>query len=235
MITIHNINIHVIVKGQGNPILLLHGWGQNQYMMKFLQDNLEHNYKVMNLDLPGFGESDEPKEVWDLHAYVACIHELLEAYQMVNPIIIAHSFGARIALRYALQYPVNRMILTGAAGIRQKHTMRYYLRVYTYKFLKKLHLQPVMGSVDYKNASPIMQGVLVASVNDDIKNELKNITCDVLLVWGEYDVQTPLWMGKEMEKELSNGTLVIIKHGDHFAYFHNSQQFLRIVHAYLGV
>lgn len=233
MITIHNTKLNVIVKGEGTPIVLLHGWGQNQYMMKFLQDYFCKEYKVLNLDLPGFGESEEPSVVWDIQEYAICLHELLIQYHIENPILIAHSFGARIALRYALMYPVSRMVLTGAAGLRTKRGWNYYIRVYTYKILKRLHMQPAMGSVDYQQASDIMRGVLVASVEDDIKDELKHIGCETLLVWGEKDTQTPLWMGKMMEQEMQNATLIVLPKEDHFAYFHQSLQFKKIVEAYL--
>lgn len=233
MISIHDTLLHVIVKGEGAPIVLLHGWGQNQYMMKFLQDYFCTEYKVINLDLPGFGESDEPKDVWTIQDYAMCIHELLLYLHVEKPIIIAHSFGARIALRYALIYPVSKMVLTGAAGIRTKRGWHYYMRVYTYKALKYLHIKTAMGSVDYQNASGVMRGILVASVEDDISDELKNIICDTLLVWGEKDTQTPVWMGKKMEKEMQHATLIVLPKEDHFAYFHQSMRFKNIVEAYL--
>lgn len=233
MITIKNTNINVTIQGTGPAVVLLHGWGQNQYMMKFIQDDLCNAYQVMNLDLPGFGESEEPPTIWDIHDYVDCIHQLLEAYQMDNPIFIAHSFGARIALRYAMCYPVANMILTGAAGIRKKRDLSYYLRVYAYKILKKMHIKNALGSPDYQQASMCMRGVLVKAVNDDLVDALKTITCNTLLVWGEKDEQTPLWMGKRMEKEMKHATLIILEKGTHFAYFHQSRRFLGILHAYL--
>lgn len=234
MIRIHNCNINVIVEGQGSPIVLLHGWGQNSYMMKFLQDYLCEHHRVINLDLPGFGQSEEPQEAWSMEEYASCIYDLLVSLNIEKPTIIAHSFGARIAFRYALKYPVSKMIITGGAGIRPKHGFTYYLRIYTYKVMKKFHHPISMGSVDYQQASPVMRGVLVKSVNEDIRDSLKNISVETLLVWGEHDEQTPLWMGKMMEKEMRKATLIILKKDDHFAYFHQSLRFTKIVEAFLG-
>ena len=208
MCRIHNCKLNVTVKGEGQGILLLHGWGQNAYMMKFLQDHLCEHYKVVNLDLCDY-------------------------YEINQPIIIAHSFGARIAFHYALQYPLQAMILTGAAGIRKKHGISYYIRVYSYKFMKKWHRQIQMGSVDYQQASDIMRSVLVKSVNDDITPELAKIKVETLLVWGEQDEQTPLWMGKMMETLMPHATLVTLAKDDHFAYFHQSLRFKAIVDAFL--
>ena len=153
--------------------------------------------------------------------------------QITRVNFIAHSFGARIALRYAYRYPVEKMVLSGAAGIQAKRGLGYHIRVKTYKLLKRLHAAPAMGSSDYQNASPIMKGVLVASVEDDLRGILKDISTETLLVWGEKDTATPLWMGRVMEEELPNAALVVLPKEDHFAYFHLSIQFCRIVDAFL--
>lgn len=233
MQTIHNCDMNITVKGEGQGILLLHGWGQNAYMMKFLQDHLCERYKVINLDLPGFGESSEPDHAWSVEEYAQAMHEVVLMHKIEQPIIIGHSFGARIALRYALNYPLKAMVLTGAAGIRKKHGPSYYVRIYTYKLMKKLHVHMQMGSVDYQQASEVMRGVLVKSVNEDITPELCHIQALTLLVWGEKDMQTPLWMGKKMEACMPRATLVTIENEDHFAYFHQSLRFKAIVDAFL--
>lgn len=229
----HNRNINLSIQGHGKSVILLHGWGQNAYMMKFIQDHLSNTYRVMNLDLPGFGNSEEPDHPWSVQEYAACIHELAMQNDMQEPILIAHSFGARIALRYALSYRVDRMILTGAAGIKKKYTPDYYVRVYAYKLLKKCNIKANLGSSDYQSASEVMRGVLVRAVNEDIRPRLHEIEVETLLVWGERDRQTPLWMGKEMEHEMKNAALVVLDKEDHFAYFHQSFRFLRIVDAFL--
>ena len=52
--------------GQGDGVILLHGWGQDMRMMRLIQNELKDHYRVVNLDLPGFGESDEPSAPWGL-------------------------------------------------------------------------------------------------------------------------------------------------------------------------
>ena len=56
-IKIDNLNINYIQYGEGSDILLLHGWGQNIEMMKFLGDNFADNHRITILDFPEFGES----------------------------------------------------------------------------------------------------------------------------------------------------------------------------------
>lgn len=225
---------NLTIKGSGQGVILLHGWGQNAYMMKFIQDHLSDRFCVMNLDLPGFGDCDEPKTVWRTQDYADYIHTLVVQYHMESPILIAHSFGARIAFRYALTYSVKKMILTGAAGIKKHYTWDYYLRIYAYKLLKKMKIKANLGSSDYQNASEVMKGVLVSAVNEDISSELSKIDVETLLIWGEKDEETPLWMGKQMEKDMQNAALVVLEKENHFAYFHQSFRFLRIVDAFLN-
>lgn len=236
MIQIDEHSIHLKVEGSGTSVVLLHGWGQNMEMMMPIFDHLKTYCKVMVLDLPGFGKSDRPDVVWTTTQYAQVIHELLIKHQMdEKPILIAHSFGARIAFRYALNYDCGKMILTGAAGIKDHHGLTYYARVYAYKLMKKLHMPQAkeMGSRDFQDSDSIMRGILVAAVNEDITPYLKEIQNETLLVWGTKDNQTPLWMGKKMEKEMPNAGLALFSGDDHFAYYHQMRRFLNVIDYFL--
>lgn len=229
----HTIHVHYTREGKGPALLLLHGWGQNLAMMRFLSTHFQSRFEVINVDLPGFGESEEPPTPWDVKTYAQVLHQLMELFHLSNPSIVAHSFGARIALYYASMYPVNKMCLTGAAGIKKRRTIAYYGKVYLYKCLKHVKKQVSMGSSDFQNASDTMRGVLVRSVEEDLRPLLKQIACETLLVWGENDEATPLWMGELMEKEIKDATLIVLEHDDHFAYFHQPQRFIAILEYFL--
>ena len=228
---IHDCECNVTVCGEGNNVVLLHGWGQSSQRMAFIQEALKDNYCVVNLDLAGFGKSAEPNYPWRIEDYSDALHELLTVLKMEKPIIIGHSFGARIALYYAYKYPCQGLILTGAAGIRQPRTINYYLKVYAYKLLKHFKQGKKMGSLDYQNASPMMKKVLVQCVNEDLSEILPYITTNTLLTWGKQDEVTPCWMGKKMEQLLPNAYFIPIK-GGHFAYYRN-EHFIKIIQAYL--
>lgn len=229
-----SLRIHYTLEGKGDLLILLHGWGQNLEMMQFISEYFQTKYQVLNLDLPGFGKSEEPPVAWDIHDYVEAIEHLRKQLSLGVPTLIAHSFGARIALCYAKSYPVNKMVLTGAAGIKKPRTLLYYAKVFTYKCLKKIKPHCVqMGSEDFQQASTIMRGVLVKTVEEDLRPLLKEIKVETLLVWGEYDQATPLWMGECMETEMGNATLIVLEGEDHFAYFHQPARFLAILEYFL--
>lgn len=244
-IQIDDINLHYEKYGtKGKKVILLHGWGQNTEMMAFIGEFLKSHFIVYNLDLPGFGKTNEPSQAMSVEDYTDFVYKFTLKKKIDNPIFIAHSFGCRIALRYAHKYGAYKMVLTGAAGVRDARGIDYYAKVYTYKLGKKiLSLKPFekykdkftknAGSEDYKNSSGVMRQTLVKVVNDDVSDILKNINTETLLVFGENDEATPVSKGKFMEKEMPNCALVIFENDDHYAYIHQAQRFNAVLDAFL--
>ena len=64
---------------------------------------------------------------------------------------------------------------------------------------------------------------------------MKDINPETLLVFGDKDNATPIYMGKIMEKLMPNAALVIFENDDHFAYFHQADRFNRVLDAFLKV
>ena len=240
-VKIQDLNIYFEKSGtKGKKVVLLHGWGQNTEMMAYIADFLKKYFVVYNIDFPGFGKSDDPKVPWGCKDYTEFLHDFCVNKKIDNPIFIAHSFGCRIACRYAYKYGAYKMCLTGAAGIRDKRTLKWYIKTYTYKLMKKIMPESIknkyqnkVGSEDYKNASGVMRQTFVKVVNDDIKDLLKDIKCETLLVFGDLDEATPISKGKMMEKLMPNATLVTFEGDDHYAYFHQGQRFNAVLDAFL--
>lgn len=240
-IKIQDLNVYYEKSGRkGKKVVLLHGWGQNTTMMSFIAEALSKHFIVYNIDFPGFGKSDEPTSVWGCEDYTEFLHDFCVKNKIDNPILIAHSFGCRIAVRYAYKYGAYKMVLTGAAGIRDSRHVLWYIKTYSYKLAKKIlpksaveKYQNKVGSEDYNNTSGIMRQTFVKVVNDDIKPLLKDVDADTLLVFGELDEATPLSKGKLMEKLMPNATLVVFENDDHFAYFKQGARFNAVLDAFL--
>lgn len=227
------MNIHYQIEGSGRNVILLHGWGQNYTMMNPLMQKLKTVYRVATLDLFGFGETDalEPYDTFD--DYVEAFHQFILAHDLSDPILIAHSFGARLAIRYALKYSVSALVLTGAAGIKPTLTFKKRWQQFCHQWGKYVPLPKSKGSYDYQHANDFQRKVLVQVVNDDLTPWLAKIHVPVLLIWGECDDQTPLSMGKQMETLMPHATLIVLEKEDHFAYYHQSGRFCAIVLAFL--
>jgi len=244
-ITVKDVKTYYQKSGEGaQAVVLLHGWGQNTQMMDPIQNHLSDRYTVYNMDLPGMGQSEEPKYAWTIYDYEEFLEEFLKEMKVENPIIICHSFGCRMALIYASRNPLRKLVITGGAGIREKHSADYYVRVYSYKAAKKvlnlLHLEKTKqklmqnaGSSDYRSTSGVMREIFVKVVNEDLSSLLPKVKCETLLVWGDQDEMTPLYMGKQMEREMPNAGLAVFESDDHFAYFHQMTRFLKVIDIFL--
>ena len=82
--------------------------------------------------------SQEPNVPWGCEDYTEFLHDFCVKNKISNPIIIAHSFGCRIAIRYAYKYEASKMVLTGVAGIKDKRSLSWYIKTYSYKLAKKI-------------------------------------------------------------------------------------------------
>ncbi len=236
-IKIDDINLSYESFGQGDVVLMLHGWGQSGACFKYVAEQLSSKYCVYTLDLPGFGDSDEPSSAYDIYDYEYIVAKFIQELKLKDITLVGHSFGGRISIIYSAQTDnVHRLILTGAAGIKPKRSLRYYLSVYHYKFMKFLTKTPLYcqyhdalvagsGSSDYKNASPILKQVLSKVVNQDLTHLLTEIKAKTLLFWGEYDDATPLSDGYIMDELIPNSKLVISAGNTHYAFLEDADTF----------
>lgn len=247
-LTIDGIGVNYEVSGNGRDVLLLHGWGANLQSFAFVRENLEKHFRVFALDFPGFGQSGEPPVPWGVEEYSAVVRKFIEQLGINEPIIIGHSHGGRTAIRYAAEYPVRKLVLVDSAGVKPKRSLKYYIRVYSYKTAKHLlslpglkrYKEPLLdkfrgkvGSDDYRNATGIMRQTLVRLVNTDLTALMPRIQAPALLIWGEFDTATPLAHGQLMEKLIPNAGLVVLKHAGHWSYVEKPREFLIILNNFL--
>lgn len=234
----NNTDINYIQYGKGKDVILLHGWGQNIEMMKPIGDNLQLHFRITILDLPGFGASSEPPFAWQLEDYCAMLEEFLDKLQIKKPILIGHSFGGRLAIKYASEHPIEKLVLF-ASPIRSEIEPNN-LKVRILKTLKKLpgmnsigeYMKKYIGSTDYKNSTPIMRQVLVNVVNKNLLESTKKITVPTLLIWGNNDEMAPLEDAKLLEGIMLDAGLIVLN-GTHYAYLENLQQVINILYKFL--
>lgn len=247
-IEVENMKINYVVSGEGKDVVILHGWGCEIKTVEPIHKFLEKYFRVYSLDLPGFGASDEPPYPFGGADYARIVDGFLKDMNIESPILIGHSNGGRTSIHLAANRKVNKVILVDSAGVKPKRSLKYYIKVYTYKAMKNIfnlpglrnHKEEMMekykkrvGSSDYKNSSGVMQKTLVKLVNEDAKNLLSQIKVPTLLIWGEKDTATPVSDAKIMEKLIPDAGLVVFKNAGHFSYLDNLNQFLVVVKEFL--
>ena len=238
-INVKDLQVNYIQYGEGKDILLLHGWGQNIEMMKPIGDNFCNNFRITILDFPGFGQSDEPKSPWTIETYNKMLEEFVKKMDIKKPIIIGHSFGGRVAIRYSARNPIEKLILFGSPCIRIEESLPLTVRIL--KQLKKLpgmnefgeFMKQYIGSRDYKAATPVMRQTLVEVVNEDLSKYAREIEEPTLLIWGENDTEAPLNDAKELEKIMNDAALIVLP-GTHYAYLENLPQVVNILNSFFG-
>ena len=223
---INGVFVNYTDVGSGEAVVLLHGWGQNIQMMEPIGNNLI-NKRVVIIDLPGHGKSEEPKEAWTVYDYASCIHTLLTNLKIDEPILIGHSFGGKISLVYASKYKTKKVI--GLACPFKKQIVKLSFKTKALKFAKK-HI----GSTDYKNASEMMRKIMVLTVNTDITEDVKKIKCPTLLIWGTNDLQVSIDDAYELEKLIKDCGVVVYDGCTHYAYLERLDQTLRVIKSFIG-
>ncbi len=225
------------------PVVLMHGWGCDHTTVRSIAASLESGMRVFNVDLPGHGQSDEPPGPWGVEDFTRLIEEFCKRLGIASPSLIGHSFGGRISILMASRNDVSKVMLVDAAGIKPRRSLRYYVKVYSFKAFKKI--APVIfgkekgerlierwrgkgGSSDYRNSSPMMRMVMSKCVNEDLKSVMPEIKAPTLLVWGENDTATPLSDARTMEKLISDAGLVSFPGCGHYSFLDNRPGFVAV-------
>lgn len=237
---IDGINVNYIDYGNKDKqsLVLLHGWGQNIEMMNMLGEPFKNNFRIIVVDFPGFGKSDEPKEAMGVDGYTKIIEKLLDKLNIKNPILIGHSFGGRVSVKYASRNDVKKVILLSPAlRGHDKKSLKS-------KMLKTLKKVPVLnnlegwaknhiGSRDYKAASPIMKEVLVKTVTEDLSLDAKKIKAPTILIYGNLDLEVPEEDTLEYEKLIPNCGLILYEGCTHWAYLERVNQTINVINNFI--
>lgn len=234
---INNIKINYVDYGKkkGQPIVLLHGWGQNLQMMDVIGQPLKKEYRIIILDLPGFGKTPEPLNSYTMEDYYQLLNEFLINLKINKPILIGHSFGGRLAIYYASKKEVNKLVLLGSPI--KSHSKPDSLKIKFLKLCKKLPLvnklesyaKKHIGSRDYRNASPIMRETLVNVVNENLEDKVKKIKVATILIWGSNDTEALMEDAKFIEDNTPDSALIVYENASHYAYIERLDKTIAIL------
>lgn len=249
-IEIDGQRLHYEVTGEGNPLILMHGWGCDHTTVSSIARVASQTHTVYNLDMPGFGQSPEPAGIWGVEDYTRLVERFIAHFGLKAPILVGHSFGGRISILLASRSrDVDAVVLVDAAGIKPKRTFSYYRRVYSFKAAKWLantllpskqaatlidSMRKSRGSSDYASASARMRAIMSRVVNEDLSDRLSHIQAPTLLIWGSADTATPIADAKKMEKLIPDAALVAFDGCGHYSFLDNPVQFAAVISSFLN-
>lgn len=103
--TVNGVKIHYVIGGTGEPLLLIHGFGQNWYMWNRILPELSRYFTVIAPDMRGVGESGKPAGGYDKKTMAADMHELMKKLGYNNVNVAGHDIGLMVAYAYAASFP----------------------------------------------------------------------------------------------------------------------------------
>lgn len=226
-------------------IVILHGWGslvtgENRFgtVKKLLELK---GYRVFTPDLPGFGSNLLRKDALYFEDYVFFVKNFIEKNKLKNVVLIGHSFGGRVAIRFTSLYSkmVGKLILVSASGIPhtlslKKKTVYIFTKILRpifafrpfsplYIFFRKL-IYRYIGEMDYYTADNL-QTTFKNIYQESIIGDLPKIIIPTLIIWGEKDTMTPVDDGKLMHKMITKSKFIIVKNAKHKFPYERPEQF----------
>ena len=113
---VNGVKLHYLTAGEGDPVLLLHGFAETSHMWLPLIAKLATTHTVIAPDLRGFGQSSAPAEGYTKAAMAQDVHALVKSLNYQRIRLVGHDIGLMVAYAYAAQYPgeVDRLVLMEA-------------------------------------------------------------------------------------------------------------------------
>ena len=230
-------------------MLLLHGWGDSSSGLAVLNKELSKKYKVVALDLPGFGKSEGPKTAWDLDNYSEFLRLLLKKLELNDLYaVIGHSNGGAVALRAISlrKLEPKKLILIAASGIRSGQKLkRLTLTIIAktgniatlwmpekYRRILRQSLYGVAGS-DMLVAPELVE-TFKKSVRQDVQKDAANINIPTLLIYAKEDKAVPLHIGKQYSQLIKDSKLEKIDNSGHFIHIDQPEITLKLIEDFLS-
>ena len=223
---------------KGDVVFFLHGYGGDMTSFKKTINTMRHEYKCFAFDLYGFGMTPHPNKKMDIYEYAVQIY-LFCVNKNINKLsIVCHSFGGRIAILLSTIFDlkIDKIVMTGSAGLKPRRTILYYIKIWLYKIKKRMNCKKgnKFGSEEYKKLSGYKKESYVAIVNQHLDYLVSLIKSSVLLVWGDRDRSTPMYMYKRFMKGIPNCEGYVFKKSGHFSYLENIYKFNMKVKSFIG-
>ncbi|MGN1148469.1 MAG: alpha/beta fold hydrolase [Lachnospiraceae bacterium] len=223
-----DINHHYIEKGKGEPLILLHGNGEDSTYFVNQIEYFSKKYRVIALDTRGHGKTPRGSAPFTIRQFAEDLHSFMDEQAIERADILGFSDGGNIALIFAIKYPerVNRLIVNGAdldtRGVKPSVQLPIVIGYNIASLFAK-------KSMDAKRKAEML-GLMVNDPNIE-PEELEKIRTRTLVIAGTKDMIKEKHTRLIYEK-LPNAELVFLP-GNHFIANRNPEAFNHAVEKFL--
>lgn len=239
---IGGLKTRYMTEGKGRPVFMLHGWGGDMHSWDALTESFNtKKYKIFALDMPGFGQSADPKKAWCVNDYAEFFKKFVQKMYARHRLsggynLVVHSFGGRVAIKLFAKKAdskLKKLVMIAPAGIKHKLSLRRRVCTKIAKvgsaILSLPGLRLFAGTVrkfmykilhvhDYEKLSGVMRKTFINVIGEDLTATLEQVNCPTMIIWGTADTYVPIKDAYTMHEKIKNSRIKIIKgarHGIH--------------------
>jgi pimeloyl-ACP methyl ester carboxylesterase len=217
-------------------VVIIHGWdtdGSNSWSSTGSYLN-QKGFNVLLLDLPGFGKSESPQDVWGTNEYARFVDGFVKELGVEPLIVVGHAFGGAVAARMvsSKKNSYKGLVLVAPALEYQQKALTFSQRqkqkarkVYT-TLSKNEAIGPMLrqvrnavkyffGATDYQKSESKMQRIMKKILAEESLSSLNYISIPTIVVWGTKDLYTPIDNANKVVSNLQQGELVVYDGSHH--------------------
>ncbi len=252
LIKINGIHLNTEVKGNGKPLLLIHGVGGNHKQMDVIANPLSEIYRTISLDLRGHGASSKPSE-YTLQDHIQDVLAVMDYYHIENTYLLGASMGSYVAQGVAIASPerIKKMILTVPKSNGTTSSVQRLLTEHKKEIEGKNFHDSVLILLKYcvydpkkmKAYTDLLETGLTpeefAAANKaiagfDFRKDLPKVRAETLVISGAYDGLNPVEEGREIASLIPNARFIEMKFSGHAPMYEEPELYLSYVENFLA-
>jgi 3-oxoadipate enol-lactonase len=257
MTAINGLEIHCEVQGKGPPIVFVHGLGATSNVWHAQRTLLSKNYQVIVYDRSGSGRSEKANKCYSIDAWTGELLGLLDELAIPSAVVVGHSLGSMIAMRFAGQHAdrTKALILAGGEanlGPGQKHALTeraLAIESHGLTAVADSWLTAVLSAAT-RESNPALAGLVremflandaksyalhcLALRDGDVLGDLGNIKCPTLLLLGDQDTVTPITWQRRIAAGISDSRIRIVPNTAHMTMLESPAVFNTVLLEFLA-
>jgi pimeloyl-ACP methyl ester carboxylesterase len=241
--SIDGVRVRYTDIGEGTAVVFLHGFASSLDVWDDLIRETAKTHRVLALDLKGFGWTDRPEGDYSPSAQAALVLHLMDSRKIDRAAVVAHSWGASVALAMSLAAParVSRLALYDAWIYEEQLPPTFYWaradglgeaifglfynqrvedKIALAFYDKKFVTQKLVDATERALERPGTTAAALAAVRGQrysrVQEHYKDIQQPTLILWGREDKVTTLAYGERLANELAHAKLVVYPRCGHF-------------------
>ncbi|MBY0223207.1 alpha/beta fold hydrolase [Mammaliicoccus sciuri] len=245
-------------KGVGEPLIFIHGVGLDHAMWQQQVNRLSANYRVITYDMLGHGGSSHPPGPYSLSQFVEQLSTLVNKLKLPKVNIVGFSMGAMVAQSFAAKFPEKIRTLTIMNSVANRTSEQRKAIAARVEEVKKLGPQvtiepaiqrwfnqefqeknqeivnEVRHRLETNNADGYIAAyTLFATADEEVWQQLKDITVPSLIITGEYDVGSTPEMSQQIHEKLLNSELLVVPDTRHMLPVEKPEIVNQAIHSFI--